>query len=664
VSVTDDPGVKSLHPITKSVPAAVIGVSLAISGILLALAQYMSATGEHSAPYYVAWAGYGFGVIPLVWYAVLPNTSTRARTVLITVLSFWSVIPKWDRTGVRPLFFDEFQHYRLLENIANFGHPVLSLNILAIGGSFPGMEYFTYAVSVVTSLGLFSTSFGVAVFAHAAETIGVYALVSELTKSSRAAVIGMMVFFFNPSFLFFDTQYAYETLSLSFVIWGFLIALRAIELRADQDANTHLRQRRTWAYVGASILLSTATVLTHHVSAGFNVFMLLLLAVVVTVRSSTGTNRTESVPVVWLLTVVAAVETTVRYVQLHTILATYLSPVLAFGSQLSQVLHFLGFGGGSTERSPFNGSTVPKFEILCAYAMVPVLLVAFFGGLLQLRRHWRTVPSFLYVSFALGLGFFLSIPLTTSRNLTESAHRSWAYSFIGLAIIIAAGYARYFEQGFQFREKVYRVQKTLRHQFAVAGVSLLCGAVVAVGGVTTGTSADYRFAAPAAAGLDANEISTQTSMITNWLIQNHYENEGLIIDRYVSHQVEVLPHAYIVRNILIFPFVWFRNPDYFSLGPLIAANSRILVIDKRMATVVPSLGFWYQRTEPNAYKNIVVPEYYVYRFNCFNWLNAVFVTKDFTLYEMNVPEMKFDVKHHTVGLVPACMALSPGKAPT
>jgi hypothetical protein len=658
------PPFNSFRPLNQPKILVLVLSALAASGCLLSVSNYVSATRGGELPYYLFWLAFGLAVLPIGWIGLRKATGPSARTSLILVLSFWSVIPKWVRTGIRPLYADEYQSFRLLENIATTGHPVVSANIIAIGGSFPGMEYLTYFVHLVTSLGLFSSAFAVAAIAHIAELMGAYALCSAVSGSRRAGVAGGLIFFLNPSFLFFDAQYAYETLSLALVLWGFLFAYLAVTGGWQGQDKGLVRLTRVQCGV-MSILFTTAILLTHHVSSGLNALVLLIYAIFVSVlRRFRSPGSAESALIAWILAGFAFVTTTLRYWEIHALLAHYLQPVLSFGSQISQIFHFFGIGGGSTNRSPFGASSAPWFEVISAYLMVPILLVGFLGALLVLMRKWRDVSAIVYTSALLALMFFVSVPLTTSRNLVETAHRSWAYSFIGLAILIAAAVEPFFASGFQFRKRSLQVGSSRRSVVVTCVTVILCVAVVSLGSVTSGTSTEYRFPTKEIAGDDPNAINTQTSLVDEYFAIHGDHGQGILADRMTSHQISVLPDTYMVLNLYVIPLTFYKKLSWFDFIQFRRKDVQYVEMNSEMDKVVPDLGFWYIRTEPHAYTDQLVPAYNIYRYHCFNWMNAVYVTKDLTIYKVSQKILQRDLRHFQTGLIPACMAGAPKPPPS
>lgn len=648
-----------LYPLKQPRTLGIVLLALAISGFLLALTQYVSSSGQVDLPYYIFWTAYFLAMLPLGYLAIRKSTGAVARTILVVTIACWSTLPKWLRTGIRPLYADEFQHYRLLENISNLGRPVVSHVILSVGGAFPGMEYFTFGLKVVSGVTLFGAAFCVTVGSHVAEMVGVYALISTVTKSHRAGAIGAIIFFLNPSYMWFDSQYAYETLSLAMVIWGFLFAYLAVN-GSGAGEGKRLSTARRWQCAALSMFLSLALTLTHHVSSGYSAAILVLYAISVTVMKRFGPEgRQESQIAAWSVALFAIAVTAFRYVQLRHVLANYLAPVLNVGEQFSQILHVFGIGAGTASRTPFGASSAPIFELVSAYLMVPILLFLFVGAILVLIRKWRDADPFIITSTVLGLAFFVSVPLTTSRTLAETAHRSWAYSFVGLAVLIAAASEPFLKDGLHLRR--WRLTFGGSHRATITSVVTLivCFAIVSFGTVSSGTSTDYRFATPTVQGSDPNEINTETSMVVQYFLNHNYAHQGLIVDRMVSHQLDVLPESYMVLNTYVFPMTYNLNVSWHDLVPIDKANAKYIEVNSAMSRVLPTLGFWYQRTERFAYTSNFVAKAAIFRYHCFNWLNAVFITKNLTIYQINQAVLQSDITLHSSGLSAACMAGAP-----
>jgi hypothetical protein len=79
------------------------------------------------------------------------------------------------------------------------------------------------------------------------------------------------------------------------------------------------------------------------------------------------------------------------------------------------------------------------------------------------------------------------------------------------------------------------------------------------------------------------------------------------------------------------------------LKQVLDANVRYFVVDARMATTRPRMGFWFNWDEPGANGERLFPQVAIDRFNCLPWLRASYAAGPLTVYEVDA-----DVLRHTM----------------
>jgi hypothetical protein len=624
-----------------------------LSGVLLAVAEWMAARGGGQAHFYVFWIGYFVAVAPTAYALVSPRTSTRARATLVVALGIWSLAPVLLRTGAHPLYFDEFTHLRMLQDLVRTGRPVSSTGLLQIGASFPGLELATSAIYHLSGLTLWFAALTVAAVAHVALLAGVYVLVRDASRSARAGAIAAVVYALNPSWLFFDAQFSYETLAMPMLVWGLVFAMRGIRSRGTDAAS-----RARVVQVALAALLGAALVVTHHVTAVVSVCALVGVALVATVQRR-GLLRAEpesSAVVAWCLAGWGAALTVWRFVVVGHPLVVYLGPTFHVSEQLRQLLGLLGIGAGLPAHSAFANSSAPVIEVVCAYAMLPILLVAFVGGcwgLLGLRRELSPIA---YVAAALGALFFVSLPLASAASYAEAVHRSWAFSFLGLAVVLGLAGAAAAEGRLSIRARARALWPLPeRWHRAVAPLAAACAIVVAVGGVGVGTSTQYRFAGRAAAQSDPLYVGTQTTMLARWFAAHATARDVVWGNRFVVRPIAVgsrvriaLPGGSELHLVLAHTF---------GVGALKAfAHDGVtyIVYDRHTGHVGGVKAWaWYLSVE----SSLPTDERgagHVDRLGCLSWANAVFATTDYEVLRVDHARLESDIAADRLGLLPGC----------
>jgi hypothetical protein len=638
-----------ISPLKSNLPKWWLFLLFVVSGLLLSFAEFLAANGNKWLPFYIFWIGYFAVVLPVGWLLARASTRDAHRGPLVLALAVWSLLPKLIRTGDQPLYFDEFSHLRLLQDLLHAGHPVAEPALLQISPSFPGLEMVTGALVQVSGLHPWGAAMTVAAISHVAILAAIFVLVSDVTMSKRAGALAALVYSLNPSWLYFDSQYAYETLAIPLLLWGLVFALRAIGTKTSKPSSV-------WTWVGLSFLCSMSLVITHHDTAVFNCILLTAMAVIVTLRRGTAPARaTESPRIAWLLAVWALLVTTARFLDIGHRLAVYLAPILNVSAELRQLLSLLGLSSSLQSHAAFSNSGLPSFEIACGFLLPPVLLAAFVWAVWGLFTKRHELSSFLYVGALTGLGYFASLPLLTAAKFAEAVHRSWALSYIGLAMVIGFAIDRALRGELSFPvgdRQVARLQQPEARWSRIVATLML--AVAAIGGVAAGTSAVYRFGGPVHYGKDGAADGTQTNLVAAWFHDHGLRGQLVFADRYVSGPIAVHSDVSLVAPRTL----WGITFDS-QVSPHLASQFNTVdyvVVDRRMGNgKAPPQGFWYALGEPGGNSH-VVPSMNVLRFQCFNWLNAVFATTDYEILAVDHAQLETDTGLVTNGLNGVCVA--------
>ena len=118
----------------------------------------------------------------------------------------------------------------------------------------------------------------------------------------------------------------------------------------------------------------------------------------------------------------------------------------------------------------------------------------------------------------------------------------------------------------------------------------------------------------------------------------------VLADRYVSQQVGSLGRMSALRPSDTFP-IW---DLYMSAEPvrpevlkqIVDSKIRYFVVDSRMATTRPRVGYWFMRDEPGAGGTDLFPQSALDRFDCLPWLQGVYAAGPLTVYEVNADVLR------------------------
>jgi hypothetical protein len=516
----DPTGGDAAHPLVMSgragdgwMRAAAVGLLAAAAGLVVAYRAAKTSTGHgHFA---VFWLSYALGLASALTLA-LRSRSSRGRALALLSLGALTFLPKLLMTPGGPRYFDEYGHVRHALDIVRTGDVFVSTPYLPIQRYYPGLELLTALVHGVTRLSVWHAGQVVVFVAHAGVLLVVWRIARLLDLSNRASVIAAVVYSLNSSYAFFDTQYSYESLGLP------LCFLTIAFVLASRRAYT---ARGAWGLAGGAVAAGAACVVTHHVSTAVLLGVVVLVAAFVPARRLASDQRAARVAP-WVATTVTAAFALVWIAAVARPTYGYIEPHVRSGLEDSvnwlrgQSKRTFDNGGEvATRRTLFAGSDLPFYEIVCAF-LAPVLAVGAAVVAFLRRRHRMLVPFYALVGL-----YLVSMPLVLTTTGSETAHRAWAFGYLGIALVIAAADDLWDElvARFPFRKLV------------VGGVAALL--VVAVGNVAAGENVYYRFPGPLTFATDTRSRGDELDRLTAWLDENLPAGTRVVTDRFTGEAV-------------------------------------------------------------------------------------------------------------------------------
>jgi hypothetical protein len=272
---------------------------------------------------------------------------------------------------------------------------------------FPGLHALTASLRDLSGLPAFQLGLILLALLHMIALLGVFVIVERLGHSAYIAGLAAFIYSLNPSFMFFDSQYAYESLAIVFVIW--VIAA----LLTTQDAGGEGARWAAWFVAG--LILAGACIVTHHLSTYMLVMVLLLIAVVTTVRTVRGHETARTALLTWAFALLVTAGSAAWLIFASPGVVDYLVRPVANGiAEIVRILHHK-----EQARMLFALSTTPRYEQACAF-LSPVIMAAGAAAGLSLLRHQRPRTSAAQALILFGLGYFLSIPFISYSPSTET----------------------------------------------------------------------------------------------------------------------------------------------------------------------------------------------------------------------------------------------------
>jgi hypothetical protein len=526
--------------VRSSTPGAHPGKSqaLAVGGMLGAAAvifwAYRLADKSTSSTHFaVFWVGFLVALLVALFRGLSTSTQQGERTRLLIMFGLVTFLPKFLMSVNSAIYRDEFPHWGQVNAMASSNTLNPPNSFLPIVHNFPGLEVLTLAVHDVTRLSTWHSGQIVVLLAHCASLLLVAALARAVGAGSAGAFAGALVFALNPSFTYFDVQYSYESLALPLALVAVFACLRA------RRSTTH---GAAIAWAAGGVVAALGCTVTHHISAIFMSGMCLAVALLVPSRAVSETRDRFARIASWTVAAVSAAATAIWLGLVARSTGSYLTP--HFTSAWNQLLQLVGAAHSTTSsaapsataqappgHTPFTGSMAPAYERLAGVVAPFVILITAAIGLVVLWRRRREGDQARVVApFVLLAGtYFLSLPFALTTFGGEIAHRSWAFSYVGLGVV--ASFA--FGTPSLFRERAAERSHSLTARTAI-GIGI---AVLAVGNIAAGENVLYRFPGPYLFGSDSRSATAEQKAAVEWLASHVEAGAGVATDRFTAEAI-------------------------------------------------------------------------------------------------------------------------------
>ena len=535
---------------------------------------------------------------PLFWIGLLVLFAPIALRILSSKSQRWERIALLVILGsslylirdlLYPLSFaynDDFLHWRGAQDIALSGHLFTPNPLLPVGPYFPGMEILTNALSSLTGLSIFVSGMIVLGTAGILLILSLYLFFEFLSSSERVAAIATLLYMANPG-LSFETPFAYESLAIPLAAFVLFMTVRRNYVPKGQRSGLTL-----------VIWLGLATVVvTHHVTSYALVAFLFLWTVtylfarmVTFINFEPDKNKRVQIHLnPGGVAILGLVLCAAWLVFTGNIIEGYLGPYLV--STLNQLKLILANEGASRQLfQDSSGFVEPLWERVTAFTSVALISIGLLFGLYQILRHYRT--NALALALAIGaIAYPFSQLIRVSSSGAELGSRAVPFLFVAVVFVLAVGITRFYSP---------RVEN-LRNSMMVMAVVV----IIFIGGWVTGTAPLWgRLPGPYLVSADERSINPESISAAEWAFTNLGPGNRMIGDRVNMLLMATLGYQWDVTsindNILVSKV--FITPDFGSgvKTTIQLGDIRYVVVDSRLSTGVPRVGYYYDAHEPNA----------------------------------------------------------------
>jgi hypothetical protein len=567
----------------------------AATALLLVVAGHGAGRRGYDVAPLLFWSGVVLLVVPTSLRIAWPRVARGERLFLLIVLAEALFYYKVVYSPTSFIYHDEFLHWVLADDLLTARRLFLSNALLPIGPVYPALEILTTAIVDLTGLPLFVAGTLLLAVLKGTFVAGLFLFYERIAGSPRISAIACLVYMGCTTFALFESMFSYETLGV--VLCMLTLAVEAAS--RDLDGGPRLKA------LGLIALLLGALAVTHHLSAVFAAIYFGALAGFEALRR--GHLRTEA-RIAMGLTAVLAIAMPLLWMEASgNLLTSYLGPVVETGLKtlLGKIM------GEATPQSELLGApAVPigtrLITLLGVLLLSLGLATGFFRSLAmaapnRAREGWRPVQAVLARRWRdsrivfltiLAFGFPVSVAFRLTHAGWEIGNRMGTFVFIAVGLVVAVGII-HFWQG-----------QTPRGWRRIAPAAAL--ATIVLGGIASSSFSPlhgpYRVAADQAS---VEPMGIETARWTReWLgAGNRFTSDRinrLLLASYGRQDVRVK----IVEGVA--PARVFENetlePDEF--WALVRSDIDFLLVDLRLSTAPPVLGFYFEPWEAQQGKPI------------------------------------------------------------
>lgn len=599
--------------------ADLTAVALVALGAALVVWAYRKAPTEQIQSYDpIFWIGMVLAYLAIAWRAV----SGRHAVLWLGFLGLFTLLPKFWMSPNAPIYFDETAHFALLRAVIA-GHKLFQYTpLLPIGTYYPGMESAAAAIHWLTGLSAWDSALTLIAVVHCLVPVQIYYIARALPVHHRWAVVAGLVYAVNPSFIYEDVQFAYESVAILLMLTIVRLYLEA--LAAERVGGRSWRRTLLTSLLIA--VLSFGCVVTHHLTSLAGIGVLLVGALVLKPMTGFadrhGGGRRLFVRWTPVVTLAACFALWVGFVAPGTV--SYLLPNVSKPG--AQLLAELGLTKASKRngglRTLFYHSAAPGYERFAAFAAPALIAVALLCAVVGWLRKRPLRSNFLW-SFVLVAGYLASLPVTVTAEGAAGAHRTWSTTYVGVSLLPAA-------LAILFR--LDRRKRRVKRVAAAAGAAALV--VLLVGNVSAGEPIDYRFPGPYEFGSDTRSVTPETLRLARWILVHLGPGAHVVTDEYTALPLTTYAHAITPQQGPGLPIgeIWYDRhpPDPSLMDALQLYGDVYIVVDTRVAQYVAPQAELFFPGEPS-----VVPRQNIDRLAQWPWLQLLYSSQHYRLYKID-----------------------------
>lgn len=584
---------------------------LCAAGVLIVAVADAGAREGRSWAVALFWVGVLVVVLPIAYRLLGARSSDTERfwLVLLAGMALYAVKVLHSPGGFT--FHDELGQYRSVTDILRSGKLLTPNPVVGDYAYYPALVSTTAALSRLSGLGVFASGVIIVAIARAALMAGLFVLVRRVTGSGRVAGIAALIYMGNPNFVFFDAQFAYESLALG---------LAAMALWATARATEPGRGGAGDAAVALTFI--AALVLAHHLTS-YGVTIVLVLWLAAGYRAERGSVDRRRL----LLIALGSVAMTAAWATV-----AYPSTVNDIGGSLSgSISGLIKFAEGQAAgHAPFSAAQGYSDTILEQYIgllSVYLLIVALPWGLWAAWRNRHKHPLVIVLALV-ALSYPASLALRLTSAGTETSNRASEFVFLGLGVVIGVAACRWL---FTLWDR------SGARGLALRLMALAFSGVVFVGGIAVGWPSYLLTPGPYLVEGGPRSVEPESVAAARWAGSWLRRGDGMMADTVNSNLLEAYggldpaPSAYVEGAS---PFLLFFSRNLGPLQRAIIVDDRIryVEVDSRLTTAPPRQGNYFDTPDPSVLRFGQITPQDLNKFASAPRLDPVFTSGHITIY--------------------------------
>ncbi len=553
-----------------------IALTSAIGWLAIALAD-SSARSEFEGAPALMYAGLLLIFAPVVVRLLSAAPARRERMGLVLMLGLGLYLVKLLQSPLSFSYFDELLHWRTAHDLVETGHLFRENSLLPVSPLYPGLEIVTNALMVTTGWDIFQAGIFVIGVARLLFLLSLFLCLEAISGSSHVAGIASALYMANPHFMFFDAQFAYESLALP--LSAFALFIVADRLQRHEG---HL------AYTLTTLLVLVAVVVTHHLTSFVLIAFFALLPLT---RFFQKESVEDQAGLVWIA-LFGLATSLIWLILIATPVISYLAPytVGAMRDVMRLILNEVSTRPLFTD---YAGQTTPIWERAISLAAVALILLGLPWGLVQIWRHFRSHP----IALALGaasLAYGATLPLRLIPIGADVSARSSEYLFLAVAFVLAIGPVQRWLSGSPSRKRVAAVA--------------LWAVVLFLGGYVLGAGPAWaRLPGPFLVSADMRSIEPNGIAAADWALSflgphNRIAADrinGLLMGSYGLQR----PITHVSDGVDIAPLYFSSEFGQDAQDILAQGNIHFVLVDRRLSTGLPRVGVYFEAGEPDSFQH-------------------------------------------------------------